>query len=174
MILVLALALSVASCGGSKSPTAPTQPQTVQVGGVWTVTQSLTGVTGGECFATLFQGSIGSTARGTMQITQAGSSLTATFTSDANGSSCTYQGTAGASSMALNLVSCTASDILGATCPNSTARRDIRILTAGINGNVSGSTATGTAAETYNVNVAGTTSAVGTLTLNSSFSATKR
>ena len=47
--------LSFLGCGGSKSsPTAPT-PQIAQVGGVWRVTETVTSVTGGECFASAFR-----------------------------------------------------------------------------------------------------------------------
>ena len=173
-LFVFALGLSLPSCGGSKgSPTAPT-PSIAQVAGVWSVVNTVSAVTGGECFAALFQTTIGGVTRGTMQVTQSGASVTATFTSDSTGASCSYQGTAGGSSIALNLVSCTASDIFAAFCPNSTARRDVRLQTGGINATVSGSSANGTGAETYNVFVAGTNSGVGALIVNSTFSATRR
>lgn len=175
LVGIVTAAFFLASCGGGSSsgPTAPT-PTTVQVAGVWSVTETITSMSGGECFAAVFQSLVGTVSRGTMQVSQSGASLTATFTYDSSGASCSYQGTAGASSIALNLVSCTASDILGATCPNSTARRDLRVQTGGINATVNGNTATGTSAETYNVLVANTGSAVGTLIGNSSFTATRR
>jgi len=127
-IAFVVCAIFTGACGGgSKSPTSPT-PQYVQVGGVWSVTTTVTATSGGECFAAAFQSLIGTTDRGTMQISQNGSSLSATFTSDSDGSSCSYQGTAGVSVVALNTTSCTASDIIGATCPSG-ARRDIRLQT---------------------------------------------
>jgi hypothetical protein len=172
--IVIALnLLFLVGCSGSDSPTKPT-PTTAQVAGVWSVTETVTSVNGGECFAAIFQSTVGSASRGTMQVSQSGASLTATFTSDSTGGSCSYQGTAGSSSIALNLVSCTASDAIGATCPNSTARRDVRLQTGGINATVNGNTATGTSAETYNVLVSGTGTAVATLTSNASFTATRR
>lgn len=107
-----------------------------------------------------------------MQVSQTGSSLTATFTSNTDGSSNAYQGTAGASSIALNETSCSACNIVGATCSTG-ARRDFRLQTGGISATVSGNSATGTGAETYNIFVAGTNTTVGVLVINSSFRATK-
>ena len=164
------LAAPTWACGGS--PTSPSS-QVAQVGGVWGVTSRVTSVTGGECLASIFQLLVGAADTGTMQITQSGSSLTAISTSDSDGSSTSYTGTAGASSVALNETSCSACNLIGATCPSG-AQRDYRLQTGGVNATINGSTATGTAAESYNVFVAGTNSAVGTLIINSSFSANKR
>ena len=111
---------------------------------------------------------------GTIQVIQSGSSLTARFTDSSTGGSCDYLGTAGVSTVALNTSSCTASDLIGATCPGSTARRDIPLQTGGYNATVSGNTLSGTGAQTYNVFAANTTTPMGTLTLRSSFSATWR
>ena len=163
-----------ASCGDSAgSPTSPSK-RTAQVGGVWAITETINSVTGGECFSGMFQSTIGSVGRGTMQVSQTGDSLTATVTDDRTGGSCNYTGTAGESSISLNVVSCTASDLIGAQCPGSNSKRDERLQTGGINGNISGSTATGTAAQSYNVVIAGTGTPMGSLILNSSFAATRR
>lgn len=158
-------------CGG-KSPSSPSS-RTVQVGGVWAVTSTLTSVTGGECLSAGFQSIVGAVDTGTMQISQVDSSLTATFTSNISGGSSSYQGTAGASSIALNETGCSACNLIGATCPNG-ARRDFRLQTGGVNATITGNSASGTAAETYNVFIAGTNSTVGVLTLNSRFSAIRR
>jgi hypothetical protein len=144
-----------------------------QVGGVWDITETITGVTGGECFSGAFQATVGNTGRGTLQITQNGASLSIRATDLSTGASCDHTGTAGATSIATNVVSCTASDALGATCPNG-ARRDIRLVTGGYNGTVSGSSANGTGAQTYNIVVSGTGTGVGTLTITSRFTATRR
>jgi hypothetical protein len=169
--VVLTLALLVAGCGGSSSPTSPT-PQVVQVAGLRRITETLTSVSGGECFASTFQGLVGTSGEATLQVTQSGSSLQARATDNATGASCDYVGTAGAASFALNTSACTASDVIGAACANG-ARRDIRLQTGGYNGSISGGTATGTGAQTYNIVVSGTSSPVGTLTLTSRFTATR-
>jgi hypothetical protein len=166
----LALVLATFGCGGD-SATGPT-PTTAQVGGVWTFSSTLTSVSGGECFASTFQSLVGTRGTGTAQIQQSGPSVTATVTDDSAGSSCSYTGTAGSNSVALNVNSCTASDLIGATCPNG-ALRNIRLQTGGINATVNGGSMIGTSAETYNV----TTSSgvgLGTLTFNYSFIGTRR
>lgn len=169
--LAVALAFTISCGGGNGSPTGPAA--IAQVAGVWSLSTTVTGVSGGECFAPVFQTLVGSRGTGTIQIQQSGSSLTATSTDDASGSSCTYSGTAGANSVAVNTTSCTASDVLGASCPNGAGLRNIRLQTGGVNATLSGNTLSGTAAETYNVTTTGGTG-VGTLTINYSFNANRR
>ena len=161
--LAVVIAVTSLACGNGSSPTAPTQ-QIVQVGGVWSYGKTLTAVTGGDCVGALLQSTIGTTERGSFQITQAGSSLNATATSDASGNSCTYAGTAGAASIALNGNVCTAGRITGISCTNG-AVREIRIQAFSVNANVTGSTAAGTVAETWNV-FTNTGAAAGIMTLN--------
>jgi hypothetical protein len=172
--IALALSLLAAGCGGD-SPITPTPP-IAQVGGVWAATETITSATGGECFEPTFRASVGSTGTGTLQITQAGAQLTVRFTDATTGASCDYVGTAGATTIALNLTSCTASDRLGATCPNSTAKRDVRIQTGGYNLDASSATLSGTGAQTYNVFPAGQSSfgAIASASFQSRLTATKR
>ena len=188
IIVGLALCITAACGDGSSSPTAPTPvpttpapttptpppaPQIVQVAGLWGYTATLTGVTGGGCLGVSFLSEIGTTTTGTMQVTQQGSSLEAIATLDSNGTSTRYTGTAGSSSVALNAVFWDVGSITGLTCLTG-ERRDIHLLSEGINGTVSGSTVTGTVAETSNVVEAGTGNAAGVLTLSSLFVATRR
>lgn len=173
----LILIVGVSACsggGGSHTPTAPSPPPPVQVAGVWSLSETITAITGGECFASALQSAVNTGGTGTLQITQTGGSLTARATDDSNGASCDYTGTAGSSSWALNTTTCTASDVIGAMCPNG-ARRDIRLQTGGYNAStVTTTSASGTGAQTFNVFVANTQNAVGTLTISSRFTATRR
>ena len=73
----------------------------------------------------------------------------------------------------LTLNSCTASDLIGARCSTG-ALRDIRVQTGTLNTTLSGATLSGTSATQYNVVVSGTTSPVGTLTLNTTFTVTRQ
>ncbi|MEQ1760572.1 MAG: hypothetical protein ABL986_19855 [Vicinamibacterales bacterium] len=50
----------------------------------------------------------------------------------------------------------------------------MRIVTGAYNGNVTGAAANGTGAQTYNVLVSGSSSPVGTLVINTRFTATRR
>lgn len=172
-VLAIAVLPAILAMGcGDDSPSSPT-PTTVQVAGVWTFNDTVTSVTGGECFASVFQAAVGTRGTGTAQIQQSGASLTATITDDATGGSCSYTGTAGTNTIALNVVSCTASDLLGASCPGTGALRNVRLQTGSLNGTVTGSSVSGTEAQTYNVTTAAGTG-VGTLTMNGTFTATRR
>ena len=171
VFVLLVSGICSACSGGDKSPTTPT-PVIAHVAGVWGFTLTVTAVTGGECFASTFQALVGERGSGTLQIQQSGSTLSATSTNDSTGSSCTYTGTAGANSLALNVTSCTASDILGARCTDGQTR-NVRLLTGGVNATVSGASASGTEAETYNITDS-IERGVGTLVVNYSFSATKQ
>ena len=181
IIVGLALCITAACGGGSSSPTAPTPapttppaPQIVQVAGLWGYTATLTSSTGGGCLSEFFQSQIGATDTGTVQVTQQGSSLEALVTSDSTGTSTRYAGTAGSSSVALTAVAGDVGGFTGIECPSGGGLVDLITVSDAINGTVSGSTITGTAAETSNVTVTGTGAAAGILTLNSSFVATRR
>ena len=176
IIVGLALCVTAACGGGNSSPTAPTPPaapQIVQVAGLWGYTATLTGVTGGGCVGQLVLSLIDTTDTGTMQVTQQGSSLEAVGTSDSDGTATRYAGTAGSSSIALNAIAADVGSITGIECASG-ERRDLHLVAEAINGTVSGSTVTGTQAETINVFEAGTTNGAGILTLNSLFVATRR
>jgi len=150
VVLLIGCLIETSACGGggSSTSTAPT-PTTVQLAGVWNFSERLASATGGECFASLFQAQVGTTGSGTLQITQSGAAISIRYTDNASGGSCDYSGTAGASSAAFNTSSCTSSDVFGATCPGSTARRDLRLVTGGYNASSASSTSmSGTGAET--------------------------
>jgi hypothetical protein len=170
-VLAVILACLAVSCGSSSD--APTSPSIAQVAGVWRGTSRVSSVSGGECFATTFQSLVGGSTTASAAVTQSGSALNVTITDPSTGANCVYTGTAGASAIQLTVVSCSASDSIGAHCASG-ALRDIRLQTASINATVSGTSMTGTEAETFNVNVGGTSTAVGTLTLTSAFAVTRQ
>lgn len=169
-LLPIVVAFVVVGCSGNNSPTVPAS---AQVAGLWSGTITITGITGGECVGGLLQRSLGQQERETLSVTQNGATLTATSTSQSSGSSCSYTGTAGASSVVLNVTSCTASDLLGITCANG-ARRDMRLQTAALNATVSGNSGSGTSGSTYNILAAGTQAAVGVMTVNGAFTMTRQ
>ena len=117
------LSLVALSCGGgSSSPTAPSAPTIAQVAGVYTGTSTLTSVSGGECVGTLFQSAVGAVSAFTAGVTQMGSTLSATVTSQTTGISCSYSGTAGSSAVTLNLTTCQI-DTLVYECAGGVRRR---------------------------------------------------
>lgn len=163
----------VAACDKNSTPTNPST--TAQLSGTWNYNARLTGASGGECVGADFQSVVGATDTGTLTITQNGTSLTATQTSDVAGSgSCTYSGTVNSSSFTLNMTRCDGGQVFRDFPCSNGARRDIEFATNPIDGTVNGSSITATSVETYNVFNAGTTNRVGTLTLTASITATKR
>jgi hypothetical protein len=86
---------------------------------------------------------LGTADRGTLSVNQSGSSLNATSRSSSSGATCNWQGTAGASSIALSWTSCDAVNISGIRCPNGILR-DIRLVSDSISATVSGNSANGT------------------------------
>src|SRR5262245_60365192 len=78
--------LALSGCGGSGSQ--PSGP--AQVAGVYRGTLTPTSVTGGECVGAILQSQVGRPQAFTASVQQDGSALTATITSDATGTNCTY------------------------------------------------------------------------------------
>jgi hypothetical protein len=168
--IALALAVSAIACSGSSSPSAPSIPTFVNVAGLWTGRVTITSISGGECVGVTEQalGAVGSSQTYTLQVTQAGSSLTAVATSNATGISTNFSGTAGTASIALNATSSTAALVFGIHCSNGQLR-DTQLSVETIDATVSGNTGSGTSAETANVYIAGTQTGVGILITNASF-----
>jgi hypothetical protein len=165
----------ILATGCSDSTPATPTPTYAQIGGVWRGTARTNSVTGGECFASTFTALIGGSSTVTAAITQAGAQLTSvTITDQASGGSCQYSGTVGQSAIQLTWQSCTASNVIGARCPSSGLARDIKMQSSSVSATVSGTTITGTEADLYNVFVANTSTPVGTLSINSSFTVTKQ
>jgi hypothetical protein len=166
------LVIAAAGCSNSDSPTSPSNA--AQVAGTWIYALRLASASGGECVGADLQNASPPSDGGRLEIMQNGASLTATVRSDVVGGACSYTGTASANSFVLNLSRCDAGTVqAGFACSNG-AVRDLEYTGNPINATVSGTTATGTSIETYNVNAANTTNRVGVLTLNWSFSATRQ
>lgn len=170
-LILGALALASVACG-SDSPTAPTPP--AQLAGVWRGTLTETSVTGGECLGPLFLAGVGASAPVSVAFTQSGGNVSAIATLTNTGGNYTYTGSVGQSALTMNGSTCSICNVVGAACPGSTARRDLKIQTFALNGTVTGNTLTGTDSETYNVVPAGGTTPVGALTFNYSFTLTRQ
>lgn len=171
-LLVLTLALAV-GCDKNSSPTSPST--TAQMAGSWTYNARLTSASGGECVGVDFQAVVGASDSGTLTISQNGTSLTATLTSDvASGGACTYSGTIDSNAFRLTLTRCEGGMMFrDFPCANG-ARRDIEFATNPIEGTVTSTSLSATTTETYNIFNAGTNTRLGTLTLTAAMTATKR
>ena len=176
LLLLLILGFSPAACGNdSSTPTPAPTPARVQVAGIWTLSETRTGITGGECLQGSLDSTIGMTGTDTINITQAGPALTAVTTAQANGVSCNWTGTADTDRFVLNLTSCqNNANQFNIRCTNG-ALRDLRIASAVITATINNTNGnyTGTKAEIYNVTNAGTVTQVGTMTSNENVLMTK-
>jgi len=167
--VLFALALLVLSgllaCGGGSSPAAPAA--FAQVDGLWTGTATNTTVTGGECVGTLLRGATAS-PRVTFTIQQTGSSLTAKVTNTLYAPVCTYSGSAGTTTISLNLQSCQEGKLTNIKCANGDLR-DMELVGDAFTGTVDASGIGGTEEQRWNTFVSGTTTATGPLVINSAF-----
>lgn len=159
MIRILALVLVGASCGSN-----PAAPSWVQVAGTWTGTQTLVKVSGGECVGEVASSLVGAVAEFVLVVTQSGSSLHATT------GGCSFSGSAGSATFTLELdpASCQGVE-RNLVCANG-AVRDMSVRGGTLSGTVSGNIASGVATYADNVFVAGTTTAVGVLVYDLTFS----
>lgn len=172
-LFVLALMVATAACGSSDVAPTPA-PTYAQAAGVYRGTAKTIATSGGECLAAAFQSAVNGTFGITVAVTQSGSSVSATLTEDSNGGNFTYSGAVGLTAISMTGNSCSACNVVGASCPSSTAKRDFRIQTSSVTGSVSGGALSGTETETYNIFVSGTSTSVGVLTLTTTFSLTKQ
>jgi hypothetical protein len=110
----------------------------------------------------------------TLRVQQIADRLTATSTSPATGIVCQLEGTAGATSIALNLTTCSnASTPRFFSCVGNIFR-DARPSALTIDANVSGASLSATYAETYDVFDYGTTTKLDTATLNAQLSLSRQ
>lgn len=174
---LIALLLFAVACGSSSSsPTAPTSAAatTATVNGVWTGTVTLGSVIGGECFGPAFLTGIGTSGPISVAFTQNASTLSAVWTATSGGGNFSYTGTVGQTAVSMTDTACSACNQLGASCPNGAGLRDIKLQSGNFSGSTDGKTMSATDSKIYNVFVAGTTNAVGTLTLASTVTLTKQ
>jgi hypothetical protein len=164
LILILA-ALALPGCGGSTAaPSAAASP----VAGAWLANSTLAAFSGGECVG----GTLAAGRRDVFMaaIKQTGTSLAATITSQGNGTSCAYAGTAGNNTLSMTVSSCQTSRVPGVVCPGGTTR-DLRLvggtLTADVNAALG--TGSGTDVTTWDVLAPGNPTPVGRLDVTARF-----
>jgi hypothetical protein len=161
LLKLVAVAACLSACGGNT----PTAPSIAQVSGVWIGLASQSSVSGGQCSDVFVNGAESSY---TLSITQTGSTLAATSSSQLTGIHCSYTGTAGSNTVALNATGCSAS-AYQVTC-NGTPR-DTFLVGLNITATISGNAMIGTAGETWNVFPRGnTTNGLGALMVDLAFS----
>ena len=154
----------VAAC--SSSP--PAAPSGGQVAGAWIGDATLTGVSGGECVGAALQGAAG--RRDVFLAALAGEgTLQATITSQGNGTSCAYAGSATNGAVNLQLVSCQTNLVSGMACGGAD-RRDLLLTGGTISARADSRLGTGSGTETTSWSVlAAGSQQVGILSVASSF-----
>ena len=171
--LALLLLLAAAGCGDSPSaPAAQPAPQPVQAAGVWKGNLRVTAGTGDACVGAAFQSAAGVSFDYTLTVQQSGANLTGTSRSVATGIVCQLTGTAGTSSFVLTQSTCDALEPRFFSC--DAALRDARPSALTVNAAVSGNAASGNYVETYSVFVSGTTTSLGTASLNGQLALTRQ
>ena len=163
--LALLVLSGLSACGGGSSPAAPSPSVSAQVGGLWTGTTTMKSVTGGECLGSLIRGS-SDTPRITVEIQQTGSSLTAKVTNILYGTTCTYSGSAGTTTISLNMQSCQGGRWNNIKCLNGDLR-DMEVVGGAITGTLGEIGIGGTEEQTWNTFVSGTATATGPMVINS-------
>ena len=151
----------------------PTGRKVADVAGEWMFTARQTSISGGECVGALLQSTIGTVDSGTLSISQTGNVLSATSRSSSTGVFCTYQGTAGMSSIALSRTDSDAAvftQIRGA----HGALLDLRLQAHSVNLTVNGRSGSGTSTSIWNVLISGSSTKVGILISTNSFRAIRR
>ena len=153
-----------AACGGG--PSAPAPAQSVQVGGVWRGSMRVTSGAGEACVASAFQSAAGMSFDYVLTVQQLGDRLTAASTSVATGITCQLSGSAGTSSFALSMSTCESGPPRVFSCGGGNVFRDARPSGLTVTASVTGNSATATYVETYDVVVSGTTTSLGTASVN--------
>jgi hypothetical protein len=162
--LGLLLVMLTPGCGGGVA--GPSSPPTVQAAGVWRGALRVTSGSGEPCVGAAFQSAAGVSFDYTLSVQQTGEQLTATSASPATGIICQLTGTAGTSSIVLNLTTCSnASPPRFFNCAGNVFR-DARPSALTVTANISGNSLSGSYAETYDVFDSGTTTNLGTATQN--------
>jgi len=156
----------VTSCADS-----PAAPSAATVAGAWLANSTLASASGGECVGSLLQNGAG-TSRDVFltALKQNGASLEATVTSQGNGTSCAYAGTASGGAVSMTLSSCQVSRVPGVRCAGG-AVRDLQLVGGTLTANVNAAVGMGSGTEvsTWNVFAPGGNAQVGALTLTANF-----
>jgi hypothetical protein len=147
----------------------PAAPSALQVAGAWIANVTLLSASGGECVGVGVSQAAGQRDR--LLVALAGeSSITATITSDGDGTTCAYAGSNQGGALNLTMTTCRLSIVPNVPC-NSGARRDLQLVSGSLQAVADSRTGTGsgTHVTTWNVSPAGSSQVVGVLTVRSTF-----
>jgi len=172
-----ALTAVVATLGCQDSrPSVPTAASLFipNVEGVWSGPMTRVQANGGDCTVAVVETFLPRLDRGTLSITQSGTSFLATMTTESTGLACRYTGSATVTSLAMNATSCDRTGLL-VTCANGVVR-ELRLVGSSASAVWNGDQITGQTTSTYNVFTPpeGLQEGVGSVVVTHDFTATRR
>lgn len=167
---LLVIAITLTGCSSS-SPFRPSPA--VDVSGTWTGEETFTSITGGECLGPTLQEAIGLASQFEATLAQSGNTVTGVLDINHTGGVCDYEGTINGKALVIASVRCRETRADGITC-SADAMRDLVLRTEALQATVNGNEIRGTAAETDDVFVSGTTILLNPLITVSSFVLTRK
>jgi hypothetical protein len=164
-LAVTLVTVGAAACA-SRPPAAPSAPQ---VAGAWIANASLTSASGGDCVGADLQRAIGKRDRFLMALAGE-STIHATISSEGNGTICAFDGTNVNGALNLTMTSCQFSRAVNVQCASG-GRRDLQLTAVSLQGRADSRLGTGSGMDlsTWSVFPAGSSQAIGTLTLQTTF-----
>jgi hypothetical protein len=147
----------------------PAAPSASQVAGAWVANETLVTASGGECVGVRVAQS--GALRDRVFVALSGqSTMSATVTSDGNGTSCVYSGSNQNGALTLTMTRCQASRVPNIICADG-LRRDLQLVGGSIQASADSRTGTGSGTETtaWNVTAAPSADIVGVLSVTSTF-----
>jgi hypothetical protein len=174
--VLIAGGLVAAGCSTSDSDSNPAlipSPLVAQVGGVWTGSTTLSGVSEGECVGASLLAQLGRVDASALSMVQDGVQITAKLTSAETGLTCTYAGRATSNGVVLDAPTCSGEPTKRVVqCTNGTTRQ-LQVIGSSIAAAVTGGVLTGSVADTFNVSDAQDKPVAG-LVVKHSLQATRR
>jgi hypothetical protein len=164
---VLAAFLSSVATACASPP--PSAPSATQVAGAWIANASLMSASGGECVGADLAQAAGRRDVSLVALSGEGS-ISATITSQGNGTMCAYAGSTRNGALSLTMTTCQVSRVGGVPCASG-PRRDLQLTGGSLQASADTRTGTGTGTEvtTWNVLAAGSAQVVGVLDVRSTF-----
>jgi hypothetical protein len=171
-LLLPLLTISSVLTGCSSSPPSSPTIRPADVSGTWAGEETFTSITGGECLGPALQDAIGLPSQFKATLTQSGNKVAGVLDINHTGGVCDYEGTINGNALVIMSVRCRETRADGITC-SADAMRDLVLRTESLQATVNGDRILGTAAETDDVFVSGTTISLNPLVTVSSFVLTR-
>ncbi len=162
-------ALTLSGCGSSPATPTPTPKPSplIPAGSTWLGEQTVTSTTGGECLASAFKDAwTGVPGQFHATFTRSTPDVVARTDMDHIGRTCGLAGSLTGSDLVLTTTGCNPPNRVQFSCPG-VGGRELVVSALKLNARVDGDRITGTAVETLEVVLPGTSTSVGTLVANS-------